>query len=161
VHIWHRSLVAPGIRGFGDMHDHRFDFLSRVLCGELTNRVYQQSVNDSGGYDVYSVVNAREQKEKTGSYDGSVQLVGRCDAELDYADQQAAGSEYFFPARWFHVTSFAETTVTLVTKCAAIPDYRARILVPHGAKLIHAFDESRVVDKQRVLSDAKEALRNG
>lgn len=35
IHIWSRRLLKPGMDVSGDVHDHRFDMVSHVLCGSI------------------------------------------------------------------------------------------------------------------------------
>jgi len=35
LHVWATELVKPGMAESGDIHDHRFDLLSHVLCGQV------------------------------------------------------------------------------------------------------------------------------
>ena len=169
IHIWHPDLVAEGIVGAGDMHNHRFSFTSKVLRGELHNQEYkinegqypvgQNAWGTEGHGDLYEVINAREQKKSTGLYDGSVNFVKHVDVgpygcETTYK----AGDEYEFGRGRFHRTSFEGLTITLVTKFDTLPGMRAQIIVPRGATLIHAFDESRKVDIPGIIEQAKYAL---
>jgi hypothetical protein len=45
IHIWHPDLVRAGIRDHGDAHDHRFNLVSAVLVGELTETLYWPDAN--------------------------------------------------------------------------------------------------------------------
>jgi len=160
LHIWHESLIAPGIRGFGDMHNHRFSFTSNVLCGAIDDRRYNVTDSPEGDCDVYQVVNAREQKQLTGKFDGNVTLNRRANVELDVRHSRIwqSGSTYEFPRGAFHATRAIGTTVTLVTKYDVAPGQRAEIVVPHGSTLIHAFDESRKPNIPAVILEALKEL---
>lgn len=158
IHVWHHSLVAEGIRGSGDMHNHRFSFKSDVLCGAIDNRECDVTPDDSGDADVYLVVNAREQKALTGSFDGNVWFSHRANVRWRAPKVTVDGSSYEFSRGDFHVTLPLGTTVTLVTKYDVQEGRRAEIVVPHGATLVHAFDESRAPDVAGVIAEAVSAL---
>jgi hypothetical protein len=156
VHIWHPSLVRDGIRGFGDCHDHRFSFVSEVLCGTLLNEEWEVRPNPGGDWDVYEVENARAAKDRTGSHDGDTRPVSRCFANVATSRNVNAGQSYEFRRGLFHRSSFIGTTVTLVTKFDQ-QQARARILCPHGRPLVHAFG-GPAPDIDAVVRAAQEAL---
>lgn len=159
VHIWHKSLEAVGIRGQGGRHDHRFSFVSQVIHGIIRNTAFRCISDAAGDFDIYSVVNARKQKEETGSYDGNVTFSHRARMpSVDGGTYYQAGQSYEFESGMFHETDFHGLTITLVTKFAFLPGGWAHIAVPHGKTLVHAFDESRKPDIWRVLGLAHEAL---
>jgi hypothetical protein len=159
LHIWHPSLVAEGIRGAGDMHNHRFSFTSRVLGGCLTNTHYLIHDNPEGNWDMYSVQNARDAYfKKGGKYECNTDLIGRVHVTESITESYCRDDEYFFRRGDYHITTFDGCTVTLVTKFDQSSDTRARIVVPHGRELIHAFDESREYDLDLILSEARDEL---
>lgn len=138
IHVWHRSLVREGIRGHGDAHNHRFSFVSKVLCGAIDSQLLTVELSEKGAFDVYEVENARAAQGRTGSHDGRCVVVARASAIAHRPVLTHAGQEYEFPRGAFHASRFLGTTVTLVTKF----DQReepARILCPHGEPLVHAF----------------------
>src|SRR5208282_5603878 len=54
VHVWHPSLMLPGMTDSGAIHDHRFDLESTLLVGDMTNREYKLTPKPENGFD-YSV----------------------------------------------------------------------------------------------------------
>jgi hypothetical protein len=156
LHIWHSRLVRPGIAGQGDCHDHRFSFVSQVLCGTIYNEAWRATEHPDGDYDVYTVENARAAKARLGSHDGSCQLVGRYMAAPCSREEIRAGDSYEFPRGVFHRSSAVGLTVTLVTKFDQ-QETPARILCPHGKPLVHAFG-GPVPELEPVLQAAQEAL---
>lgn len=157
LHVWHRALIRPGIAGHGDCHDHRFSFVSEVLCGAIDNEEWCIDEHPEGDYDIYEVENARAAKARLGSHDGDTVAVSRCHAAPLGRKLTVSGKSYEFARGAFHRSHFIGTTVTLVTKFDQRDDVRARILSPHGKPLVHAFGGPEP-DVQAVLLEAQEAL---
>jgi hypothetical protein len=158
IHIWHESLVKPGIRGRGDVHNHRFSFVSQVLCGAIDNQTVHVELNERGHFDLYEVENARAAHGRTGNHDGRCVVVARASAIAGRPELTHAGQSYEFPRGAFHCSRFIGTTVTLVTKFDQ-RDERARILCPHGEELVHAFG-GHELDIDAVLRDAARSLES-
>lgn len=156
IHLWHPALIREGIQGYGDCHDHRFSFKSEVLCGNLFNEPWTVIENPSGIYDIYEVENARTAKERTGNFDCETLPVSRASAIVGHKREMIGGDTYEFPRGSFHRTSFLNVTVTLVTKFDQ-QKTRARILCPHGSRLVHAFG-GPIPDIDLVLNDAQVTL---
>jgi hypothetical protein len=157
LHIWHHGLIRPGILGHGDCHDHRFSFVSEVLCGAIDNEEWFVEEHPKGDYDLYEVENARAAHARLGSHDGDAVAVARCYAGPLQRTLVVDGKSYEFARGSFHRSSCIGLTVTLVTKFDQRSDVRARILCPHGKPLVHAFGGPEP-DVQTVLRDAQEAL---
>ena len=159
LHIWHPSLIKPGIVGYGDAHDHRFSFTSQVLCGCIENVIWTVThcAQDDATHDVYEVENARAAKDRTGSHDGICQVVDWCYLERKERQVTHEGGWYEFPRRQFHQTRAHGLTVTLVTKFDQ-QNTRARILCPKGEPLVHAFGDTDPPIAE-LVKEAQEALR--
>lgn len=160
VHVWHGSLTRPGIRGFGDCHDHRFSFVSEVLAGQVFNTVWDVEYDPGGAFDVYQVEHARAARDRTGSHDGQCHVIARARASCAGRYTTCAGQAYEFERRRFHQTEFGRgVTVTLITKFNQ-QSTPARILCPHGAPLVHAFgDPLPERDVAEIISLACDALQ--
>jgi hypothetical protein len=156
LHLWHSSLVRKGIQGHGDCHNHRFSFVSQVLCGTIVNETWDLRAFEAGDYGLYEVEHARAAQQRTGAFDGECRLVTRCHAAPIGRDWVHAGHSYEFKRGEFHRSSCLGLTVTLVTKFDQ-KEERARILCPYGSPLVHAFGGPGP-DVQAVLRDAQEAL---
>lgn len=158
VHIWHPELVRKGIRGFGDAHDHRFSFTSKVLCGQLYNTHLKVALDDFGSHDMYEISNARKNFVTSGTHDAAHRLLGRASVSRAGHEVVAVGQEYEFPRGAFHETLFGGVTVSLITKFDQKANVAARLLCPAGEPLVHAFGGEQPWPTERVLTDAREAL---
>jgi hypothetical protein len=156
LHIWHPSLIRSGIQGRGDCHNHRFSFVSQVLCGAIVNEQWDLRAFEAGDYALYEVEHARAALQRTGAFDCDYRLVARCHAAPIGRTWTHGGGSYEFERGAFHRTSCLGLTVTLVTKFDQ-QEERARILCPHGERLVQAFGGPKP-DVQAVLRDAQEAL---
>lgn len=138
VHIWHPSLEKEGIRDSGQLHDHRFNLVSTVLCGRMVHIEYDLLARPDGPFRAYPVVHAREAMRSSKTFDGQVSA----EAERHHATTRqmvfGAGSRYTFPKGRFHGTNVDGLVVTLVSKYEQV-DRPARILAPHDKQPVHAF----------------------
>lgn len=164
VHIWHPDLVLPNFdETNGRVHDHRFPFKSYVMLGAIYNEVWNVSLGQpnyqhSNPWVLYECVNAREAKERGGTFH---ETLGRFD-ERDYSVTRAGdwfheGTNYDMPARQFHFSKVTELTVTVVTKIGMTDGY-ARILGKKGVELVHAFDHNTVIPRNLILSAGERLL---
>jgi len=168
VHVWDERLVRSGIRDHGDIHDHRFSFVSTVLAGELTNQLAKVAENPTGRYQVHQVLHARENPEGKfvskpmecvpGPLRASAKFV-----DIDFVSHRIRrGEDYCMYRGEFHRT-VAHRAVTLVTKCDQI-EAGARIMALRDAPPVQAFDPEDVDDlglaktMQDVLTEARELL---
>lgn len=157
VHVWSPLLERPGMRGNGNIHDHRFDMVSRVLVGAV-NHGHVEPVPGGSRWQMCEVVHARKAHAEKGSFDCEViPLPGLFDAH-PAPGQIGAGMVYTFPRGEFHESFATELAVTVVEKRDQRSDAPARIMWPAGEKLTHAFGGPPSGAKDRVLADAKAAL---
>lgn len=162
VHIWHPSLIKPGIEESGLCHDHRFRMRSSVLAGEIIQTEFHLEPDSNGDWETLRVLHAREAMERGGPFHHDPMPTG------DYFHRTAqvytvqAGAGYTFEKFAFHETHAQGVTVTLVEKSFQ-EDVNARILAPRGKPVIHAFTETQtptefagaVADGLAALSDAR------
>jgi len=62
LHVWHPELPRRACFEHSAIHDHRFDFVSRVLVGEQRNIEYADVWKDEGDYVMYLHEGARTEK---------------------------------------------------------------------------------------------------
>jgi hypothetical protein len=161
VHVWHPRLLREGIRDHGDVHDHRFSFVSTVLVGEITNRIaHVWPQPDNGEWQVNQVAHARI--NPTGAFVAepmtvvpgplvaTASIVG-----LDFTDQRVrSGESYRMQRGVFHSSITHELTVTVITKYDQI-DAGARVISRRGTAAVEAFNADDMQDPivQRAILD--------
>ena len=139
VHIWHKSLMRPGIEESGLLHDHRFDLVSHVLVGSLAQVEYKLKPAEYGYWQLHNVVPARKALAVSGTNDGLVSALPERHAAEKRAMVVSEGYSYSFPKFQFHGThTQTEMVVTLVEKRAQ-EEAQARIMAPYGRPVVHAF----------------------
>lgn len=141
LHIWSRKLLKPGMEESGDIHDHRFDMVSHVLCGSVEHEEVTFTSNPSGTYRMLELTHARAASDTnyhgpTRELEGSFKI-----------DRQrmliATGNSYRFPARHFHRSPLRgnadAVAVTVVQKHGQRDDIAARLLYPAAIPPVMAF----------------------
>lgn len=155
IHIWHPSLEKPGIEASGKLHDHRFTLKSTVLHGAIDHDEYILSPKESGAYQAFPVVHAREAMRSSKTFDGQVlALPQRYEAKI-VPFTFHPGDVYTFRKRAFHGTRVRGLVVTLVTKLEQ-DTTSARILAPAGSKPVHAFADP--LPRERWESHLRDAV---
>ena len=160
VHVWHPDLVLPGFNVTnGIMHDHRFGFRSYVMLGAIYNEVWTGEPDAGGDWIHYACVNAREAKERGGTFH---EHLGRADEYLWKYTREGqwheAGTMYDFPPREFHYSKPNGLTVTLVVKTSVVDGY-ARILAAKQAVLMHAFEHANDVNRDYIVQAAEALIK--
>lgn len=169
VHVWHPGMIRSGIRDHGDIHDHRFSFVSTVLVGEILNRIGEVTENQSGAYQVHQILHARANpsgafaSEPMRVVPGPLQPEARF-VDVEFVDHRVRnGHSYLFRSGIFHATIADELAVTVVTKFDQV-EAGARVVSRRESPPIAAFDPSDADDTSlaasivSVLSDARRAL---
>jgi hypothetical protein len=137
LHIWAPELLKDGMDVSGDIHDHRFDLVSHVLCGSVGHEEIIPEDADDGEWSMLSLTHARAAKE-TGYHGPTRPLSGRYHVRRN-SFVFAEGYSYHFPAGRFHrstiVGGVAVTCVEKHRQSAA----SARILHPLAAAPVMAF----------------------
>lgn len=161
VHIWHPSLVKPGIEESGLCHDHRFDMRSSVLAGTIIQTEFDLQADPDGDWETLRVLHAREAMARGGSFHHHPTPTGDYFRRTPGVYKVGAGDGYTFNKFAFHETRAAGVTVTLVEKSAQ-EDVNARILGRRGASVVHAFTETQSPAEFAVaVSDGLAALVRG
>jgi hypothetical protein len=142
VHIWDNSLRRKGIEESGLLHDHRFDLTSHVLCGMINQVEFDLHPDPEGGWQLHSVVHAREAFAKHATNDGLVSALPERFKLIQRDRLIPAWNTYDFPKRQFHGTYLlSEFAVTLIRKSNQ-DEIPARILAPYGKPVVHAFADT-------------------
>lgn len=164
-HIWHPSLMLPGMAEGGLYHDHRFDLLSHVLIGEIHHDELEVVPDPNGPYEFARVTNARKAKAQGGHADGEFHSEPERLGERFRLEHHpmviGANNTYLFPKLAFHGSSTKGLAVTYVEKRNQ-EDIKARLIVPFGEEYTHAFAHTRPRGEwEHLIDEAVEALRHG
>lgn len=158
VHIWHDSLVKPGIDESGLCHDHRFNMRSHVLCGTVFQTDFEIEESDDGEFETYTVLHARAALQKSGSLHEDPVKTGKRYHRYPAKYGIPAGNGYLFEKFAFHETRFEGLTITLVEKTAQ-EAVDARILAPYGKHVVHAFTETLAPTEYEFVSVVNKAFK--
>jgi hypothetical protein len=137
IHVWDRSLLKPGMDVSGDIHDHRFDLVSHVLCGAVGHEEIIPEEVDDGAWAMLKLTHARAAKES--AYHGpTAPLPGRFHA-LRTAYVIESGYTYRFPSGRFHRSPVLEGTAVTCVEKHNQSNASARILHPIDVPPVMAF----------------------
>lgn len=156
VHIWHPSCVRAGIFNHGDIHNHRFDFTSTVLLGEIRNQEITFTPALDGSFAVFDCVHARENigaRYRPTALAGASRAEGRVVQDRLYSEGQA----YFFGCGRFHRSSATGLTVTYVRKYNQ-GNHRALIAALADAPAVHAMESEDTFDPAPIVDEARAKL---
>lgn len=148
MHFWHEDLPAFGAEE--ELHDHRYNFTSRVMVGETTHEEWYFTPANDGDMEII------EKSCKPGSEIPPRQVaVGKVARGGTYT--MARGSVYHFPHDRFHRIR-TRRCVTLLERDIVIKDV-ARIIKPVGAADICPFE--RKIGTDVLWGYIEELLREG
>jgi hypothetical protein len=161
IHIWSKKLLKAGIDLSGDIHDHRFEMISHVLCGTVAHEEIEPFEDLQGEWGMMKLTHARAASDT--NYHGPTEELPERYGVLRNLMMITAGNSYSFPSRHFHRSplfgELDDVAVTVIEKHRQ-QNYSARILYPLGSPPVMAFghrmDEKLVDD---VLAEAMKALQ--
>lgn len=99
LHVWHPELPRRSCYEHSAIHDHRFNFVSRILVGAQINHCFQLSRDDHGEYVLYLHEGAR-----TAGGGRPWTPDGRANLLPDGIYEIAAGNDYNTQAYDYHRT---------------------------------------------------------
>ena len=155
LHIWSRELLKPGMDVSGDVHDHRFDMVSHVLCGSVDHEEVIPIEDAGGDHEMLALTHARAAAET--NYHGPTRPIDGVFSVTRHRMVIRAGQSYIFPALHFHRSPITGdgVAVTVIEKHQQ-RDVCARLLYPISHPPVMAFGHeidpklvSRVVDLAR------------
>ena len=127
IHVW-GSRAIPRQKVSTQIHNHRFDFESVTLAGEIENRIYSLTLGN-------------EYREYYPSSIGGEDTILVCDKWSNPVDTLlleaytiSVGQGYSMDYRSFHETMASELSMTLMTKTEVYKIYAPRVLVPVGSE---------------------------
>ena len=131
LHVWHPD--CPKMDPYVGVHDHRFSFRSKIICGRVVNRTWDMGWGDA--YDILTPGTKSEQDSWRLYPTGET-----CSLTNGHEDVWAAGEEYEVNIGQFH-DGFAHTTkaATLMRVTGRDRDYKVRVLCPMGLSYDHEF----------------------
>jgi hypothetical protein len=182
LHLFGHPEV-PHQESYTGIHDHRFSFESKILCGVLTNQVYAMG-SGPPTHHVYSPEPAKGPFAKCRARDAypspldctypdcQCERVPTEDTDLIPTGEDVhlfkmvpqmyrPGQCYFFPWRELHETIADIPTVTIINKTEKHPDYDVRVMVPYGEKPDNNFKREAVLDEAslwRILFDTAQGV---
>jgi len=133
LHVWgHRDIPRQAVPT--QVHDHTFNFRSRVLVGAITNVVYGAIDDPDGSFMVYEAQPNVGEDTRLVSTGRRVRLVECSRLWIQ------AGDSYLMAAGEFHESIVSRPTATVITKTATQLRPIGRTLVPVGAQPDNAFN---------------------
>lgn len=132
LHFWHPS--AGQITPEEELHDHRYDFTSRVLAGEMIHEVWDWHPDADGDHEMLEV------SCKPGVA-ANPEPVGRGWVTMSGRHAMRQGESYSFKAGLFHRGS-AHRAITFLTRGPVVSDM-ARVIHPIGMPSVCPFSAPR------------------
>lgn len=125
LHIWHPDLpVAQVVHT--PIHDHTFDFMSRIILGRLTHIVFDFHARPAGGYHLHGARAASGEDTRL----EPLNIIG--DMEMTESHLFSPGDQYTFLAGKFHRSVGNGLTATIMEKTFTGQTPFPRIAVPVG-----------------------------
>ncbi len=124
LHVWSDELPR-GQKFNTPIHDHTFNFKSRIIAGELNHTVYGFAPDNRGNYDLYAA------RPFLNGDDTTLENLGERGEFTIIEDLWfGAGDGYQFKAGWFHETRFRGAGPLRV--CASIMTKTEKNLRPYA-----------------------------
>ena len=136
LHVWHPDIPRQGV--YTGIHDHRFSFVSRVICGEIKIRnksvTYVNSGEQPQAYRVYHAKpNDKEDTVLVPTYDEVI-------ITSEYERVLHAGETQVLSKGAFHEVVAKGKAATIMTKFETDPEHRPRVLCPVGMTPDNSFN---------------------
>lgn len=137
LHFWHPMHFA--MTPEEELHDHRYDFTSCVMAGNIEHEVWQWNACQTGNHEMVEVscqpgVDTKPKMLST----GNVEICGRY--------KMAQGSSYWFPANGFHKGRASDGAITLLTRSAVSKEF-ARVIRPLGQADVCPFSSPKSTEE--------------
>lgn len=146
-------FYIPGLEPivpFEDVHNHRYDFGSKVLKGSLSQQLFRIRFSDNGGHEVEDVTCNEGETPTKDPY--------KYDLIHDTTHTYKEGSGYFISHEQLHrvIVSGKTPTVTVVTRGVYMKE-RAQVVRPIGGPTVCPF--SKKIPEPELWAHIEEALR--
>jgi|SRR5271157_1335893 len=136
MHFWLPEIPHPERE---EIHNHRYDFTSIVLAGELRHDVYHLDAKTGPMFgktewEIFET-NCAPNKE------GTVETVSGCIVSPIGQFNLTAGSTYAFPHESFHTTEGTKFAITHLTRVLPKPLEYASVIKKRGVETVCPFKE--------------------
>lgn len=133
IHVWHPSLLLPGMSESGGMHNHRFALTSNVLFGQIDHARLDVTADKRGGHVVWDIGLASK------SVDKDLLPIEYVTVRVALREVFGAGSDYTL-AKWaYHHAQPLGLAMTLVNLIDKDEEKSASLLAPVGRRPVTAF----------------------
>jgi len=146
LHVWHSAFKVPNV---STIHDHPWDFESRVIVGRITNRVYGRDLSLDPSHTLARI----KCGEGGGLIPGSEESLG---LRLVSEETYTPGEMYDEIADVLHESVPEDGTVTIVTRRFRRDTEHARVCYPIGTSWVSA--EPRPATADEIATGVKAAL---
>lgn len=143
MHFWYPDIPCPERE---EIHNHRYDFSSTVLAGQLRHEVYHldkvrslTTAVQEQDWEIFET-NCAPNKE------GTVETVTPCSVTRMGVFDLVAGSTYEFPHTSFHTTEGTKFAITHLTRVLPKPLEFASVVKLRGAATVCPFKEKLPTD---------------
>jgi hypothetical protein len=127
AHFWGHHAI-PRQSSATPIHDHRFDFSSRVLRGSIVNVTYYETWGEGRDFEIYTPVFRQGEDTKLEPTGRQIRVEP---VRVQMFTPEMTANSYFSVAGVFHETMVNEPTATLITKGQTY-QITPRVLVPLG-----------------------------
>lgn len=150
-HFYHPSLI-PVVNIEEEIHDHRYDFVSTIIKGTLTNKIYdfKENINNTSINNLY--IKTKESCDKNKEVMDDIKKYGNISLilESDYNE----GQQYFMDNNTFHTVKAINCITHL--KRSEYKKELANVIRPEKTVKICPF--SIVIDEEKCWELIKEML---
>lgn len=150
LNVWTKALRVPDV---SEIHDHPWDFTSWVLCGQITNRRFDDHGPDAAY--IHGALPHQHVQIVTGEGGGPVGPVDVRFLKSRAPEVYEPGQGYQQPRQEVHLTRAVDGTVTLNDRTPPTPEHTANIYWARGP-WVNA--EPRPSTKAEVYGAVEEAL---
>lgn len=141
LHVWRQEF--PNIpEAFGTRHNHRYDFISTVLVGAMTNITLDYRYNPTGYFRLYKI-----QPAHLGPADPILDETVAYDIVVSKIEVVPAGESYTFPKGVYHEGRSNGITATILKKLNQ-EDSWAGILAPADQEPEHGMARETITQDE-------------
>jgi hypothetical protein len=115
LHFYHPEIMP--ILDEDEIHDHRYDFVSKIIKGRLENEIYDYQRLFFADYELVEVSCKKEDAGKPPQYLHEVEPYKVCSFSC------SAGDSYALPHYMFHKIRYPVPTITLLTRGEIVKEF--------------------------------------